>query len=1058
MSSRVGISLAEMGEPRVSERISREQNSVILEDIDELHDLNRPRYINDSSSVGGAMRGTQSYANDSSSVGGAMRGTQSYANDRSSVGGAMRGTQSYANDRSSVGGAMRGTQSARSSRSSQALGPRLSGAFSSKSLSRAQSASAVAAAADAPSKFYDKFVHFFDFFFPRTFSSLEIPAAFIKNCTRHRSPKNYFTLDKKRTFRAFRIHSSETFRKVHIFCALLLAFLPTIEVPMSLASPCWLSFLLELICYSVISLRVMVDSLCFATHVRAHPWATLMRTALFISWVDVVVCMCLVASNGGSFLSFNNCGMPEPSSEPRSMAWIYIISRVSRFVRPIYFMEWNYRTRYLFNNMVRITSKLFRILSILFVVVFLFAALAYFVWSDPNRYISSFPYRFDYFRSWPSSFVTMMTLTTTENYPDCLIDYMSVSFVNFFFFLIFVLLSVFFALNVVLSTVYDTYEENLQVYFFRRLLRDNATMAQAYQYLCDSDKKLSRERFFKFMKVYSGLNDLDEKKAANREKLQELNMQCDVMFSMCCIRRRLLLSDVNLDLKADIHNGKVSEVVLLQQLEALTKDPILFSDFLELVSLIRCTFVIKKGGARAKSKFENMKRIPFATITTRIAMMSDDGCLKDYPISTHSSSYFFESGDISTRNLATVLARDDGPLNATLVNPGDVYSGIFSAQPPTESANAQSLLQEAPVRRFIRMVHDHKVSKLVCNLIIVLQFVLCVVQTAASNAFMQCSRYTQEDSIATDPWMACDTFSWFRADNAEFVETAFNAAHLSLSSVLLIDIIVVLFLQRSTFLYTEHKEKIDWINIIDLVVQAAIFMYDLIDIPFRASAGAVSRPEFVTFGIFRLLRVHKVLMLSTTIRDTLKLFRHLYPVVKSFFLIAYMFFFLWAILGMSLFSYAATENGIALYPNKSQYISFYDETRRESSTDYPNGNNPGNFGCNDTDVLGSPGLCGEYGPHSPLPFWDITPDSPDEEVALNRAFVIGSGLDARVGGCYNLVGQANDRVLPCYCFYSAEMMNRTTSCDWINPKWYKTQLGQVVLLVNQSPRPCSSYI
>jgi hypothetical protein len=357
------------------------------------------------------------------------------------------------------------------------------------------------------------------------------------------------------------------------------------------------------------------------------------------------------------------------------------------------------------------------------------------------------------------------------------------------------------------------------------------------------------------------------------------------------------------------------------------------------------------------------------------------------------------------------------------------------------------LSQEAPVRSFIRKVHDHQVSKWVCNLFIVLQFVLCVVQTAASNAFAQCSRYTREDAIAKDPWMACDTFSWFNADNADFVETAFNAAHFSLSFVLTSDIIVVIFLQKNRFFYTEQKQ-IDWINIIDASLQVAIFLYDLIDIPLNASAGAqaVSRPAFVTIGIFRLLRVHKVLQLSTTITDTVNLVRHLYPVVKAFFLIAYMFFFIWAILGMSLFSYAVTENGIALYPNKSQYISFYDETR--PSAEYPNGNNPGNFGCNETDILGAPGLCGEYGPQSPLPFWDVTPDSPDEEVALNRAFVIGSGFDARVGGCYNLVGQANDRVLPCYCFYNAEMMNRTTSCDWINPKWYNTQYGQVILLVD----------
>ena len=210
------------------------------------------------------------------------------------------------------------------------------------------------------------------------------------------------------------------------------------------------------------------------------------------------------------------------------------------------------------------------------------------------------------------------------------------------------------------------------------------------------------------------------------------------------------------------------------------------------------------------------------------------------------------------------------------------------------------------------------------------------------------------------------------------------------------------------------------------------------------ATNAVNRPEYVTFGILRLLRVHKVLSLATTVTDTIKLFRHLYPVIKAFFMIVYMFFFIWGILGMSLFSFAADENGIALYPTKSQYVDYY---QKRAPDEYPNGNNPGNFGCNETDILGAPGFCGEFGPSSPQPHWDITPTTPEETAALDEAFVVGSGFDTRVGGCFNLIGQANNRVLPCYCYYNAQVMNRTTSCDWINTKWYNTQLGQVRTLV-----------
>jgi hypothetical protein len=59
-------------------------------------------------------------------------------------------------------------------------------------------------------------------------------------------------------------------------CAIALAFLPTIEIPISVAAPCWLSFLLELICYSVLSLRILLELMCHKNTGFGHPWFTLL--------------------------------------------------------------------------------------------------------------------------------------------------------------------------------------------------------------------------------------------------------------------------------------------------------------------------------------------------------------------------------------------------------------------------------------------------------------------------------------------------------------------------------------------------------------------------------------------------------------------------------------------------------------------------------------------------------------------------------------------------------------------------------------------------------------
>jgi hypothetical protein len=523
---------------------------------------------------------------------------------------------------------------------------------------------------------------------------------------------------------------------------------------------------------------------------------------------------------------------------------------------------------------------------------------------------------------------------------------------------------------------------------------------------------MSRERFRHFMRVFRRLNHLDSSSAVGKIMIENCNIVADFMFSMCCTRLRFQLNDKNPDLQAFLDH-QITESALLQRISATIDAPMSFAEFFQLASLMRHSFIVKKG-----SPSNALKQFPITDVVAHILSINDRAYLATHPLSSHSSCY----------------CRPSAPTKRD----GEDYTS------ETESANilpssSQPFASEATssLHDFVKQVHDHPVSRWTCNAIIILQFVLCVVQTVAENSGELCN-----SAFQLDPWIGCDLFLWYDKRDAIRIETAFNAAHFCLSLTLLTDMFVVIWLQKSAFFFSDF-EKIRWSNIFDVVLQISIFMYDLVDLPSSptAAAASVSRTDYIVFGVLRLIRIHKVLSLSSTITDTIALFRHLYPVIKAFFFIVYTFFFIWGILGMSLFSYTTSENGIALYPNKSQYISFFSDGL--SASDYPNSNNPGNFGCNETDILGSPGFCGEYGPKSPLPYWDVTPDTPEEVAALDAAFVIGSGFDARVGGCFNLVGEAENRVLPCYCYYNSEKMNRTTSCDWINPKWYNTMLGQV---------------
>jgi hypothetical protein len=182
--------------------------------------------------------------------------------------------------------------------------------------------------------FLDRLFSLFHFIFPQSCSPLDVAALLVKNCAHHRITKQYYSLDNKHRFRIFRLVNSQGFRKTSIVCALILAFLPTIEVPVAVAAPCWLSFAMELCCYTVISLRICFERMCFESSLSKNPWFSLLNASVALCWVDAVITMALVSSSGGDWTSFNNCGMPEPGRELRSASWVYIIGRFSRCLPP----------------------------------------------------------------------------------------------------------------------------------------------------------------------------------------------------------------------------------------------------------------------------------------------------------------------------------------------------------------------------------------------------------------------------------------------------------------------------------------------------------------------------------------------------------------------------------------------------------------------------------------------------------------------------------------------------------------------------------------------------
>jgi hypothetical protein len=453
------------------------------------------------------------------------------------------------------------------------------------------------------------------------------------------------------------------------------------------------------------------------------------------------------------------------------------------------------------------------------------------------------------------------------------------------------------------------------------------------------------------------------------------------------------------------------------------------------------------------------QQISFADVIARVIDFRADTITP--PLSPHSTSYFVSKA-------AAAVSGEDSADDKHAIPPAVASAHTSSLEAPTAfsitaaspqhvssiaehgfnllgstgiNVSLSKLLQ--PKRSAASRFLDHKFWRMFCSFMIVVQFGMNVLQLEIVFSERQCRR--TQAGAPEDAWSGCQSWSYLPNNTLSQIDSGFNASHFIISTILLLDIVADICRQGQLFFF-KNVGYVAWLNVIDTLMQSAIFVYDVLQL--AVLPPSVTRPDFIAISVLRLLRVYRVLAMVKTVTSAIALLRNLFPIFKAYVLIAYTFFFIFSIFGMSLFSFAASSRGVSFYPTKSQYIQFYTDRDPDS---YPNGNNPGNFGCNSTDVLGTPGVCGQAGPQSPLPHWSIIDSSTAAVAALDAAFVVGNGMDARVGGCYNLVGDADNRVLPCYCFYLADRMNRTTSCDWLNPAWYTTDMGQVMA---RPPRHC----
>jgi hypothetical protein len=492
------------------------------------------------------------------------------------------------------------------------------------------------------------------------------------------------------------------------------------------------------------------------------------------------------------------------------------------------------------------------------------------------------------------------------------------------------------------------------------------------------------------MRIYNGLSIAESAHFPAKNALLLNDIHANFLYSMCCVKRRFV-SDFQSLKQSFLNDNVIDELRVSQFIASMCEEPLSFADFIEICALIRYKIVAKSGPASYLIQQLNGYEISLGDVLSRVAQANAGIPPNLLPFSPHSSSY-------NRRNILSVKSfgqeEELSKQRTFLQSVVDVTSNF-----QTSFTIPVTSLPPTKIRVLTGRIHGHRALRLLVSALILCQFVLCMVQFEMAHADKSC----QHRVVLGDLWLTCSVHSWFQFADINDFDLRFKLTYFFLSFVLLLDITLDFWLQGSKFFKTALGHY-KWNKAIQFVAQLSIFIRDivLLSTPSRASGSFVYQPDFAVFTVIKLLRFWQLNKLLPEIFSTLSLLKKLYPVLKSYFWIVYFLFFTFSILGMSLFSYAVSDLGIALYPTKQQYIDFYNPDYFLSQL-YPNNNHPGLFYCNRTDIFGYSEQCGQVQKKK-----SNTTAFPFHNLSCN---IVLAGWSAIAGSCV----EHHRPQLPCCC-------------------------------------------
>ncbi|XP_042904176.1 two pore channel protein 1 isoform X1 [Parasteatoda tepidariorum] len=176
--------------------------------------------------------------------------------------------------------------------------------------------------------------------------------------------------------------------------------------------------------------------------------------------------------------------------------------RVTRALRPVFLIDNHYckGIRRVIRQIIQSLPPILDMMSLLLFFMLIFAVLGFYIFRSVEEDT--------YFTSFGNSFVSMFVLLTTANYPDVMMPSYAASKWSCLFFITFIIIHVYFLMNLMLAVVYETFIRIEKDKFRKLLLHRRKACQHAFRLLVtrNSPLQMSFRHFEGLMKYFKPKN------------------------------------------------------------------------------------------------------------------------------------------------------------------------------------------------------------------------------------------------------------------------------------------------------------------------------------------------------------------------------------------------------------------------------------------------------------------------------------------------------------------------------------------------------------------------